>query len=208
MVVTAVLLVAGGCERTGVNWDNSQVAVFPGLGVSNVCEVGMTYRQIQTASPDASTHGLRDRTGNQGSWVDGRFALIPSLGAITFLGTNQPASIIEFHVRPHSGELISGLEVRNPFRGRIGNILSFKDHSVGGQEVEAAWGSVTHTATNDQGTFDLIRWGERFRLSRTASVEEIWYPQAGIAFVLESNVVSSFKVFQMRVPETKGQTVK
>jgi hypothetical protein len=207
-VIIASPLISLGCNRPGVGRDNSQMVVTPGLGISNLCEIGMNFTQIQAASPDARTYGLGGRIGSQNSWSDGRFALIPSLGAITFLGTNEPVGIIEFYVRPDRGGIITGLEVREPFRGRIGSVLDLRDHRVSGQDVATAFGSVAHIATNAQASIELLKRGECFRLSRTASVEEIWYPQAGIAFVLESNVVHSCKVFPKRAPETKGHPDK
>lgn len=197
-VIGAILLagLASGCRESPVFTDSAVVFVSPGRGATNLCEVGMKYSEVRKATRDATRHGLRN-----GSWTQvlnhqrGTFALVPSLGAIASIGEDQPISIIEFYVRPFREQLIPGLEIRHPFRGKLGG-LSFGDGPVEKAQVEAIYGRATHTITNAGDSLDFRRNGEAFLLRPPNGIEEQWYPAMGVAFTFETNVVRSFQVFR------------
>lgn len=207
MVVLVGCGLLSGCQKSPTILDNSNLVVQPGRGISNLCEVGMTFSQIKRATSDASSHGVYD---DSFSWRRlessgrGRFVLVPSLAAIAPIGENQPTAFIEFYVSPYRAPLIPGLEVREPFRGKLGSSLSFKDRPVSKMAVENVFGSIGQVATNTAEALEFRKKGERFIQKRSDAVEEAWYPDKGITFVFESNVVTSFRVF--RASETKLET--
>jgi hypothetical protein len=92
--------------------------------------------------------------------------------------------------------MIPGLEIREPYRGKLAGDLSFKDRAVGKQEIERAFGSVNQAATNAAEALRFRKKGSRFTRGLGDAVEELWYPDKGVAFVLRSNVVASFQVFR------------
>ena len=199
-VVVGCGLVAG-CEKSRRVVDTSVLVVQPGVGISNVCEVGMTFSQIRRAAGDATTHGIYD---DSVSWRRlesggrGLFVLVPSLAAIAPIGENQPTALIEFYVRPYQASMIPGLEIREPFRGKLGDRLSFKNRPVSKPEVEGVFGSVGQVAANPAEALEFRKKGERFIQQRGNGVEELWYPDKGVAVVCTSNVVTSFQVFRAR----------
>ena len=188
-----------GCQKSPTAIDNSALVVQPGLGISNFCEVGMTLSQIRRANGKTTTHGIYDDSlswRRLESWGRGRFVLVPSLAAIAPIGENQPVPLIEFYVQPYRAPMIPGLEVREPFRGKLAGDLSFKDRAVGKQEIERAFGSVNQVATNAAEALEFRKKGSRFTHRISDGVEELWYPDKGVAFLLRSNVVASFQVYR------------
>ena len=193
------LICTSGCQKAPAITDNSAIDVQPGYGISNVCEIGMTFSQIKKANGDATAHGIYDGTF---SWKRlessgrGRFMLVPSLGAIAAIGNDEPLSLVEFYVWPHKDRSISALEVHTPFRGKLGNKLSFKDGTVSKMDVETIYGNVIQVATNAATALAFRRKGEPFIHDRGNSVEEIWYPSKGVAFGFVTNVVKSFWIYK------------
>jgi hypothetical protein len=160
----------------------------------------MTFSQIQKANRDATTHGWNDGSWSLKRWKDrwttGRFALIPSLAAVTYLGTNQPVSSIDFFVWPHFGEPIAGLAVRNPFRGKVTDKLSFKDGPVTKLAVEAVFGKITRIATNGNEASSLELQGIPFLRERADGDVELCYSSQGVSFTIKTNAVVAFTVFK------------
>lgn len=212
--VVLVFLVCGlmlACQKSPKVIDSSNLVIQPGLGISNLCEVGMTFTEIKKATGDATTRGSHyDPFWRRplGTWGRGDFVLVPSLGVIAPIGENQPTAAIWFYVRPHREPLISGLEIDNPFRGKLGDNLSFKDRPVGKLEVEKVFGSVSEFATNGAHALEFRKKGERFCERLRDSVEELWYPDQGVAFRLTSNVVTSLRVFKASGTNRSGATNK
>ncbi len=188
-----------GCQKSPTIADNSAIVVQPGVGIANVCEIGMDFSQIRMATGDATTQGIYDgslswrRLASHGR---GRFMLVPSLGAIAAIGIDESISLVEFYVRPHKEKIVSGLEVSTPFRGSLGKLLSFKDSVVSNRQVETIFGSVTQVATNAAEALVFRRNSQAFVHRRGDGVEEIWYPTRGVAFVFETNVVTSFQIYK------------
>src|SRR5688572_13808898 len=96
--IIAVVLVCGlvlACRKPPKVFDNSNLVVQPGLGISNVCQIGMTFAQIKRATGDATTHGRHyDSFWKRplGSWGRGDFVLVRSLGAIAAIGADEPTA--------------------------------------------------------------------------------------------------------------------
>ena len=140
--VSGILLLAvalmGGCQKQSVSApppDTSQVIVIPGLGISNRYEVGMTFSKIKNSFPDAISR--RSAWGKYSTAM-----LVPSLGAGSFLGEDKPVSHINFHIETYKAEMYPDLEIRTPFRGRLGDEFNFGEKIVSGQDVEAVYGPV------------------------------------------------------------------
>ncbi len=199
LAVVPGLFLFFGCQKAPTITDNSVIVVQPGLGVSNICELGMSFSQIQKATGDATKHGIYD-----GSWSwkrlsspgRGEFVLVPSLGAIAATGNDEPVSLVEFYVQPHKEKLILSLEVSKPFRGSVGARISFKDAAVSNQQVEAIFGITSRVVTNAAEALVFRRKRQAFVHGRGNGVEELWYPTEGVSFVLKSNVVTSFQIFK------------
>src|ERR1043166_8214062 len=143
------LAVASGCGKstgTGARVsDSSTLVVQPGCGIPKVCEVGMSFAELQEATDDASTHGLYDRDRwSLKKFTHERFVLVPSLGVIGVPERKGALPLLTFYVQPYDSSITSpGLAVTNPFRGRLGSQLSFSNRIVSRKEVETAFGPVT-----------------------------------------------------------------
>lgn len=195
-----------GCRKAPTILDNSVIVVQPGVGISNLCELGMTFSQIKKRIGGASTHGYYDNTFSWRRFTDGRrgrFALIPSLGAVAPLGNGEPVAYVTFFLRPYRDSQFPGLNVLEPFQGKLNNGLSFKDRTVSKVEVEKLFGNVSKVATNAAEGTQLRLKGQRFSYLRGDNSEDLWYPEQGISFNLASNVVTSFQVFKARGTNTK-----
>lgn len=127
--------------------------------------------------------------------------LIPSLGAIAYLGRNEPISEVKFFVEPHKEEIVPDLEVRNPFRGKLGDKISF-EKSVRRKDVEAVFGKIDRGTTNSAAVLGLLKAREPFWRKLGEEVEERYYPARGVSFVITSNIVTSFTIFKPQ-PELK-----
>jgi hypothetical protein len=179
--------------------ESSDVIVEPGRGVTNVCEVGMNFAQIKRATQDATLHTLRHRS-------DSRCVLVPGLGATANLDDNGNVQLILFHPVPFdSSGTAPGLLVTNPFRGRLGAQLSFKNGRIGRNQIESAFGGIQQNLTNSPMTItrisvDSIKKGEPVSF-RCGNKEEIGYPRLGLGFVLEGDVVTSFGVSKPEKPD-------
>jgi hypothetical protein len=197
----AIVVVCGfllACQKSPTVSDNSSLVVEPGWGISNLCEVGMTFAQLKKATGDATTRGSHYEPfwkRRLETWGRGDFVLVPSLAAIAVIGENQPAAFITFCVQPYEAKLIPGLEVRRPFQGSLGDKLSFKDRTISRVEVERAFGTVSSVATNGAQALAFRVKGDRFVEQLRDAVEEVWYPDHGVAFQFTSNVVTSFTVY-------------
>jgi hypothetical protein len=198
----AVLLVGAlvvGCHPSLEPVDTSDLVVQPGRGITNLCELGMSFSEIKQAAGGATTHGIYDDSlswRRLESWGRGRFACFPSLGAVAPIEDDQPIAMIEFYVQRYRALMVPGLEVRNPFRGSLGESISFKDGSVDRFAIEGAFGTSSLISTNAAEALQFRKQGQDFVLQRGGGEEEVWYPKKGVAFVLVSNLVMSFQVFK------------
>jgi hypothetical protein len=176
--------------------DSSIVVAQPGRGIPGVCEVGMSFAELQKATGDASTHGLYDRE----LWslrrvTHERFVLVPSLGVIGIPEQEGALRRLTFYVQPHDSSIsIPGLVVTRPFRGSLGNRLSFSNGNASRKEVEEAFGPVTQDITNYADFAKLPDKNQPFSFRG----ETLHYIRLGLDFDLKSNEVTAFSVYEPR----------
>jgi hypothetical protein len=190
--------VAPGCGKstaTGARIsDSSTLVAQPGRGIPKVCEVGMSFADLQKATGDASTHGLYDRDRwSLKKLTHERFVLVPSLGVIGVPERKGALPLLTFYVQPYDSSItIRGLTVTNPFRGRLGSQLSFSNHIVSRKEVETAFGPVTQDLTNYADFSSLPDKTQPFSFRG----EQLIYGRLGLDFYLKTNVVTGFSVYK------------
>jgi len=200
MLSLAAALV-GGCQEQPVATpvsDSSQVIVIPGLGISNRYEVGMTFSKIKNSFPDA--------IARRSAW--GKYStamLVPSLGAGSFLGEDKPVSHINFHIETYKAEMYPDLEIRTPFRGRLGDEFNFGEKIVSGQDVEAVYGPVLKRVLAGGEGLKFLQQADPFSRSNRVNEETWYYPARGLAFDIKSNRVTSFQVFKPTATNSPNQ---
>ena len=184
-----VLLV--GCGHQARYPDTSSLAVLPGRGITNVCEIGMTLAQVVSATGDATTYTwLHDGR----PWQNGRLLFVPSLAATSLVSNRGPISEIVFRVQ--RAELLAGVEVTTPFRGRLAPSLSFEKGKVSKADVIKHFGEVERVATNLTWAADWRRQPASFACESAGHpYGYVWYPRLGVGFVLTSNLVTEFCIF-------------
>jgi hypothetical protein len=196
--VLSILSLAGmvGCNKSAGTApriaDNSKIVVEPGRGISNVCEVGMSFAQLETATGDARRLALWGE-----SWWSLRqrqlFILVPSLGATGIPENKNGLTLFTFHVQPYdSSRTCPGLVVDRPFRGSVGSRLSFSNHIVSRKEVETAFGPVTQELTNYADFSGLPDKTQPFSFRG----EQLTYARFGLDFYLKTNAVTGFSVYK------------
>lgn len=203
VVFSIILVLLSGCSQRPLVQDNSILTVQPGLGISNVFEVGMTVQQARDATHGVTIHGINDRDALGKRWGASRFGLIQSLGATAPIERNGEFVIICFHVLPYDSDVtVSGLTVTNPFRGKVGDKLSFKNGLVRREDVELQFGQIDHVITNLSDGIVLARDGKPFLFRAPAGGETLYYRHRGINFDLRSNTVTGFWVYFVTNPGT------
>ena len=188
-----------GCSSSPTVSDNSKLVVHLGRGLPSLCETGMSLSQIGRATHDVTTCAAQDGWIPWGRWRSGRFAIIPSLGAVAFLGKDEPVSHIEFHVRPYRSTTIPALVISRPFMGTVEGGPSFAQGAVPKEDVERCFGKLPELA--DKESSAAFRWMSQqpFAWKRQDGVEEFMYFDKGVTFVIQSNTVTSFRVYAPRV---------
>ena len=104
--------------------NSSVLVVEPGQGIPNVCEIGMSFAEVEMAIGEGSLHGLHDRDSfwSLKRLTQEKFVLFPTLGVIGAPEQNGRLPLLTFYVQPYDSSITSpGLVVTNPFRGRIGD---------------------------------------------------------------------------------------
>jgi hypothetical protein len=188
-----------GCGRTPTFKDSADLVVQPGVGISNICQLGMTFTELKRQARGASTHGFFDEEFSW-DWVQalgkGRLALFPSLGAIAPVQGKQPIWFIEFHVRQYRHPMIAALRIEAPFRGKVGPNLTFAEGEVSKAQVEQVFGPVSAVLTNSAEALDYRKQGKSFVEPLNDAEVKVWYPKKGISFIVRSNVVILFHIYQ------------
>ena len=192
------LTLSSGCSKsTGTApriTDSSTLVVQPGRGIPDVCEIGMSFAELQRATGDATTHGMYDRE----RWsfkklTHDRFVLVSSLGVVGVPEQKGVLPLLTFHVQPYdSSATIPGLVVTQPFRGHLGSHLSFSNRIVSREDVELAFGAVTQSLTNFADFPRLPDTNQPFSFRG----EKLYYRRLGLIFTLKSNTVTDFSVYR------------
>lgn len=175
------------------------VTVEPGVGVSGLCELGMTVSDIQKCMDDFRLIAWSPAESCSMTF----FGIVPSLGAILYLEEGEPLRLIEFRVAPFKIEVIQGLNISNPFRGKIKNSVVFTDKGVTKNEVTNHHGRIELQAISyvDEAT----RKGKPFSVMFPNDEEELWYLEQGIKFTTVSNVVVSFSIYPRKSVDRQEQ---
>lgn len=194
-MVCFVVLWITGCDRfskKSATATDRTIEVHAGIGVTNVCEVGMPLSRVRRAAPKVSTHGLYDGKWDLRRFTASRYILVPALSAIGTLHEGK-VGVLTFYVRPNLRENIPGLIVRDSFRGNIAGGPSFEDAPVTKAQIEASFGAVQRGFTNSfDGTTSLNVREPFFR--KNGDRETLHYYRQGISFDLEKDVVVSFTI--------------
>lgn len=199
LVLSLGCTILWGCSPQPIIRDSSKLVVVPGRGITNLCEIGMTLKQLRAATRDVSTHGIYDGEWSWRRFTGSRHAIIRSLGAIAPIENDKKLAIICFHVIPKTdGTTVRGLSVTNPFRGKIGDKLSFNDGPVSRNEVESQFGTINQVITNNSDAISLANEGKAFLYKMPGGREIIYCTRQGITFELKSNIVASFTVSKAR----------
>ena len=186
-----------GCSPDPTVRDSSRVLIQPGRGVTNLLEIGMTLQAVRDATHDVSTHGIYDRDWFWKRWGTSRCALIQSLGAVAPVEPGGKIGIICFHVVPYDSDVtMRGLTVTNPFRGLVGDKLSFDKGSVSRVEVEAQFGTVDRVVTNLADGLPVAQANQPFLYRAVDGGEKLYYRHKGIDFDLKSNVVTGVWIYE------------
>ena len=188
-----------GCSGRHRNESQAAVSVEPGLGVLGICELGMTMSDLREHIDDFRLISWSP----QPSFSKSLFGVVPSLGAILYLEKEKPLHLIEFRVTPYDSEVIHGLKITHPFRGKIKDSVTFTDKGVTKDEITHYHGQIDLIAVSyvDENTHK----GEAFRIMFPNNEEELWYLKQGIKFKIKSGVVVSFSVFPRRNVEKQGE---
>lgn len=201
LCIFSCLLVGCNCRRG--NESQAEVTVESGVGVPGLCELGMMMPDIQRCMDDFRLIAWSP----QPSFPKSLFGVVPSLGAILYLEEGEPLGLIEFQVVPYKSEVIEGLEIPHPFRGKIIDSVTFTDEGVTKSEVTHYHGRIELHAISyaDENTHK----GEPFSIIFPDNEEELWYPEQGIKFKTMSDVVVSFSIFprkSVKKTRTIGET--
>lgn len=190
--------VLSGCIAPDAVTDTRNLVVTPGRGLPGFCEVGMSLSEVESATHDVHTHGVNDDWRPWGRWKTGRFGLIPSLGVVIFLERSQPLKHFEFHVQAYKSQTIPAINITRPFKGRIESGPSFSQASVTKKEVESFFGELP-VDTNATAYVTHAESHRPFCWKRADGVEELWYFDRGITFIVQSNAVTSFRIYSPQV---------
>jgi hypothetical protein len=175
--------------------------VFPGVGIPNVCQLGMTAEEVCKTNKGAVSICL---TGQE--WRSECSLVVPSTAAIGHIPSGNPTEPIEtitFYTQPYKHGVIAGVEINVPFRGKINQGPSFGQGSVRRRDIENCFGVINNHATNLVAISALSQTRQPFWWSSPWGTDELWYPDKGISFSLRSNVVISLEVFRPDSPTTK-----
>jgi hypothetical protein len=156
----------------------------------------MRFTRVQEALPDASTHGFYEDEVTLRRLKTSRFALLPSIGAIGVIGEDRQVTHIDFYAFPHAEGRIPRLAVNNPFRGKVGDALSFRSGQVSRADVEAGFGRINQGVTNPSSPSAFWQSASPFWYVRSDGIIELNYINRGISFIIRSNVVASFSVYE------------
>jgi hypothetical protein len=182
-----------GCGRSPQVVHVRDATILPGRGLTNVCEVGMTYGRVSKLFCDSRI----SKSSEIGRVVgeDSRFLTVPALGVTGVIQTDDTLSHIMFHTVPFQHPDLRGMRIETPFQGRLGERLDFGKEAVSRANLEAALGTLSHGSTNPSDYAAL--WVERkpFWISRGSAREDICYENLGVTFMLKSNRVTSFTVY-------------
>ena len=187
-LVTLYCLAVGGCSYPAYT-DTRALTIFPGVGISNVVEVGMTLREIRRSTHDVVVRGSDAR-------VD-----VPSLGATVSLNARDRVWDVIWDV--YFGTNLSPYADSSPsiaipsFRGHVAGGLSFATETgVAREAVIRAFGEPVQSMEGTASLHSLqplLDKGVSVSL-REGNFEQLFYPDLGITFQLFRGIVCALAV--------------
>ncbi|MCX7006181.1 MAG: hypothetical protein NTY53_02850 [Kiritimatiellaeota bacterium] len=204
-----VLLFVMGCT---VNRDLTEYDITPGYGISNLVTVVNTTPQIRRA-----VHGVIVKSDTSGF-----YGSIPWLGA-EWEGRDETEQVyrIYFLIDPSVKETGSKLKIQR-FRGTLaGSVSLVEPKALQRKTLVDLFGKPerffdlqsTFTNMNDlremwQKIQACLQHGESVSTLTAPATEVLYYPQSGIKFAMESNVVYTLEVWKKFEPSQTGNIVK
>ena len=170
----------------------TNVVVYAGLGIPDVAEIGMSYRELKRLM--RNVFWVKD---NGGKNIE-----MPEIGAYAPLhvheSTRSPITLLCFSVSSNSAPRIDG-SVFPVFTGSIERRLHF-DKPIFVEDVEQAFGELPLFQA-PASLADIFKH-RGVKLASDSNVFEIAYFDKGISFRIESNKVTSFSIF---IPHLKQE---
>ena len=190
-VVLAALLLSS-CRQQPEPLTHGAIVVQPGRGVPDVCELGMTLTQLRRLSPGVTVYTLGKR-----GYRSAAFIVIPSMGAVATIPSGnkrESISCIDFHTKVYEHGAMPGVEIRAPFKGWLGDRLTFSGGPVTSRDVESAFGVVSNSIPNFEDRARAAGDGQPYRWTTPWGTEQLVYIGTGLLFELQSNEVVRFSV--------------
>lgn len=183
LMFVSTLVLFGCARKTHLH----EFLVKPGIGIENLCQVGMELSDVDN---------LHYITGPADKAISTKseFGIVSTMGAVIYIENHKPIKLIEFHVQPYSNIFIPSFTLTNYFKGKVEPGLLFKGDPVPITEVYRCFGFVEPDTNFSFSPYRHTKGS--FAIKKNNEYEEIWYMDKGIAFVLSSNVVRSFKIFK------------
>lgn len=191
-----ILLTGHGCVH---NLDNSKLTITPGVGISNILELGMTIKEVDRATGDLTFNKLEafSRFLSQNIWI----VRVPSLGA-TWSQKSETARVefIYFYVNSKMIREAPDISSLSRFRGKMSGGLSFeKDGGVTKADVIKVLGEPKHTILPSDPDDMISEWtkvGEPFVCQNDPDTEAIFYPGQGVCLTLHGNRVVAVEIYK------------
>ena len=198
LIVAVVMVFLFRREAVAFQRDSSTLVVVPGFGITNICQIGMTFSEIKQKSPDAGIWSPFNLL-NSKTWSQPKKLTVPSLGMHSYLWTNQatPVYRMSFSVAPYLATNLPsiGKNINSSFRGSIRNRLFFNGGPVHRRDVENALGEVNGELSEINKIRESLMLGKSVSNRQNDEHVTIIYPD-GIEFILVSNIVISFDVYR------------
>jgi len=182
-----------GCSRPVYN-DSSGLTITPGVGISNIVEIGMSRSAIRNATRDLVPIRKQKKNGYR----------VPSLGLVVFLDENDNVYTIDAVVDLSRHHETSPTRILTPFCGKISGGISFhNEKSVCRTDIVRVFGEPLHPMGN-QKDFDIKTYAYINKLSdqgKSYSKYEDWreslcYPDKGIFINIDDGTVSGFRLYE------------
>lgn len=192
MTLLVLCFALSGCSKN--TRTASDLAIQPGLGIRNVCELGWNERQLRIAGNQLQIYRIEGD-----GWSSERSIVITDLGIVGHVPSGKledPVELYTFHMIKGN---VHGI-LYDAFRGRIGNGLSVDACPMSSEALQAQFGTITNNAENARAILPFAQVAEPYRWVTPWGIEQLAYPNLGITFNVRSNVVESVEVYSAGRP--------
>jgi len=194
-VLTLACISCIGCSHPRPS-DRSFLTVVPGVGISDVLEIGMTIKDVK-ASAGQLVIQEHDRGADGIIWE----VSVPAIAAATMISTKEgPFSGMSFFTdlsvfaegddRRSWPRFRGSISLGLSFRGEKSGLLKDVLHVFGRPENVIVYEDMSPFATQ---VLPLIRNGKSVWV-QFRNRDHLYYPEMGISFALEDGVVYMFEV--------------